>query len=76
MRLAYPNKGGVRYRYYVSNAIVQQRKADAGSAARVPAPEIENLVLDGVRTHLTSTSEAEQSSSATCWSRKAICRRR
>jgi hypothetical protein len=38
--------GSVRYRYYVSHATLQKRKAAAGSIARVPAPEIENLVLD------------------------------
>ena len=59
MSPTHSNKRGVRYRYYVSHAILQQRKTEAGSVARVPAPEIENLVLDGVRTHLTSTSEAE-----------------
>jgi site-specific DNA recombinase len=59
MSPTHSNKGGVRYRYYVSHAIVQQRQADGGSVARVPAPEIENLVLDGVRTHLVSSDEVE-----------------
>jgi site-specific DNA recombinase len=59
MTPTHSNKGGVRYRYYVSHAIVQQRKAEAGSVARVPAPEIENLVLDGVRTHLAAIGEVE-----------------
>src|SRR5437660_10765310 len=53
MSPTHSNKGGVRYRYYVSHAIVQ-RKAEASSVARVPAPEIEKLVLDGIRTHLGS----------------------
>jgi site-specific DNA recombinase len=35
------NKRGVRYRYYLSHAILQNRKAEAGSVARVPAPEID-----------------------------------
>ena len=59
MSPTHSNKGGVRYRYYVSHAIVQQRKADAGSVARVPAPEIETLVLDGVRKHLAAMGTAE-----------------
>ncbi len=45
----------MRYRYYVSHALLQNRKQEAGSVSRVPAPEIERLVLDGVRTHLLST---------------------
>jgi hypothetical protein len=37
---------------------VQNRKAEAGTIARVPAPEIETLVYDGVRRHLAATPEA------------------
>jgi site-specific DNA recombinase len=59
MSPSHSNKLGVRYRYYVSHAILQQRKAEAGSVARVPAPEIEKLVLDGVRKHLASIDEVE-----------------
>jgi site-specific DNA recombinase len=59
MSPSHSNKLGVRYRYYVSHAILQQRKAEAGSIARVPAPEIENLVLDGVRRHLAPIGEVE-----------------
>jgi len=59
MSPTHSNKLGVRYRYYVSHAILQQRKAEAGSIARVPAPEIETLVLDGIRKHLASVGEAE-----------------
>ena len=43
MSPTHSNKLGVRYRYYVSQAILQNRKAEAGSVARVPAPEIETL---------------------------------
>jgi DNA invertase Pin-like site-specific DNA recombinase len=42
-------KGGRRWRYYVSQAILQGRKLEAGSAARVPALEIERRVTDAVR---------------------------
>jgi DNA invertase Pin-like site-specific DNA recombinase len=59
MSPTHSNKLGVRYRYYVSHAILQQRKAEAGSIARVPAPEIETLVLDGVRERLASSGAAE-----------------
>ena len=38
-------KKGVRYRYYVSQAIIQHRKALAGSVPRISAPEIEAAVL-------------------------------
>jgi len=51
MSPTHANKKGVRYRYHVSQALLQNRKAEAGSIARVPAPEIESLVCDGVRKH-------------------------
>jgi site-specific DNA recombinase len=57
MSPTHSNKLGVRYRYYVSHALVQKRKAEAGSVARVPAPEIEALVLDGVRKQLASAAK-------------------
>jgi DNA invertase Pin-like site-specific DNA recombinase len=52
MSPTHSNKLGVRYRYYVSHALLQNRKEEAGSVTRVPAPEIQRLVLDGVRRHL------------------------
>ena len=42
-------KGGRRWRYYVSRALLQGRKQDAGSLARAPAAEIERLVIEAVR---------------------------
>jgi DNA invertase Pin-like site-specific DNA recombinase len=42
-------KGGRRWRYYVSQAILQGRKQDAGSVARVAAGEIERRVCEAVR---------------------------
>ncbi len=37
-------KNGTRYRYYVSQALLQNRDGDAGSIVRIPAREIEDLV--------------------------------
>ncbi|EKS42890.1 recombinase family protein [Afipia clevelandensis] len=54
MTPSHSNKRGVRYRYYVSHALIQGRKRDAGSVNRVPATEIENLVLQAVRQNLSS----------------------
>jgi site-specific DNA recombinase len=42
-------KGGRRWRYYVSQAVLQGRKHEAGSIARVPALEIERRVTEVVR---------------------------
>ncbi|MGB6325737.1 MAG: recombinase family protein [Methylocella sp.] len=59
MSPTHADKRGVRYRYYVSHAILQNRKAEAGSIARVPAPEIETLVCDSIRGHLAAMDAAE-----------------
>ncbi|MDQ6869651.1 MAG: recombinase family protein [Pseudomonadota bacterium] len=59
MSPTHANKRGVRYRYYVSHAILQNRKAEAGNIARVPAPEIETLVCDSVRRHLAAMDAVE-----------------
>ena len=42
-------KDGRRWRYYVSQAVLQGRKHEAGSVARVPALEIERRVAEAVR---------------------------
>jgi site-specific DNA recombinase len=42
-------KKGIRYRYYVSQALLQNRDGVAGSVTRVPAAEIEMLVTDALR---------------------------
>ena len=59
MSPTHANKLGVRYRYYVSQAILQNRKVEAGSIARVPAPEIETLVCEGIRRHLAAMGDGE-----------------
>jgi hypothetical protein len=38
-------KRGVRYRYYVSRATTEGRRGEAGTIARVPAPDVERAVL-------------------------------
>ena len=42
-------KGGQRWRYYVSQAILQGRNHEAGSVARAPALEIEARVAEAAR---------------------------
>jgi hypothetical protein len=42
-------KKGVRYRYYVSSALLQGEKAKAGRVSRVPAKQVEQLVIEAVR---------------------------
>ncbi len=45
-------KRGIKYRYYLSSALLHGRPANAGSAPRVPAVEIETQTVKAVREHL------------------------
>ena len=45
-------KNGVRYRFYVSSALLKGRKAEAGSVPRLSASEIEAAVFKAVRARL------------------------
>jgi site-specific DNA recombinase len=47
-------KNGVRYRYYVSQASLQRRSFEAGSVPRVAGPDIEALVIKGLRENVGS----------------------
>lgn len=42
-------KKGVRYRYYVSHPVLQNRKAEAGTIKRASAPDVEDLVCEAIR---------------------------
>ena len=50
MTPTHTNKKGVRYRYYVSQAVL--RKHLSGPISRLPAPELEATVAGAVRRHL------------------------
>jgi site-specific DNA recombinase len=65
MSPTHANKKGGRYRYYVSQALLQNRKAEAGGIARAPAPEIEGLVCEGVRRQLAAMGETDSPNSLT-----------
>ena len=49
MSPSHANKKGVRYRYYVSQALLQSRKTEAGSIARLSAPDVEALICKAVK---------------------------
>ncbi len=52
MSPSHARKRGIKYRYYLSCALLDGRPAKAGSTPRVPAVEIETLVVEAVREHL------------------------
>jgi site-specific DNA recombinase len=47
-------KGGRRWRYYVSRALLKGRQADAGSVTRVSAGQIEKQVFDATKSVIAS----------------------
>ena len=49
MSPSHTKKRGVRYRYYVSQAL-QQKRSGVGNVRRVSGPDIESVVLDALRT--------------------------
>ena len=65
MTPTHTNKQGVRYRYYVSHALLQKRSKDAGSVTRVPAHEVETAVVAAVRDHLAKSSVVDPEPSIT-----------
>jgi len=52
MSPSFSTKNGVRYRFYVSSALLRGRKDAAGSVARVAAQEIEFAVENAIRQNL------------------------
>jgi len=52
MTPTHARKKGVKYRYYLSSALLNGRADRAGSVARVPAAELETVVVRSVRQHL------------------------
>jgi DNA invertase Pin-like site-specific DNA recombinase len=50
MSPSFSTKNGIRYRFYISSALLRGRKAAAGSVARVAAAEIEDAVLAALKT--------------------------
>ena len=49
-----PAKAGVKYRYYLSSALLNGAAERVGSVARVPAAEVEAVVVKSVREHVRS----------------------
>src|SRR6516164_8180398 len=60
MSPTHANKGGARYHYYVSQAVLQNKPPPSGLVGRVPAAEIEALVVVALRSHLSASSAGEQ----------------
>jgi site-specific DNA recombinase len=56
MTPSFTQKDGKKYRYYLSSPLIQGQAERAGSVHRVPAPEIETLVIDAVRKRIKAST--------------------
>ena len=59
MSPSHVRKGGLKYRYYLSCALFHGAAERAGSVRRVPAADIEALVIRSVREHLKPSQEID-----------------
>jgi hypothetical protein len=62
MSPSHARKGGIKYRYYLSSALLRGVAERAGSVPRVPAVDIETLVVRLVREHLKLTASMDDRS--------------
>ena len=62
MSPSHARKNGIKYRYYLSSPLLQGAAERAGSVRRVPAVEIETLLIGAVREHLKLAEEIDDRS--------------
>src|SRR5690349_4807241 len=53
-------KNGVRYRYYISTPLIQGQPNKAAKLKRIPAAEIETLIVSAVRKRLAGTQQTNE----------------
>lgn len=63
---SFANKGQRQYRYYVSQALLQDRKLPAGIITRLSAPEAETAIEDSLRKELQCTDAAKNLLATDC----------
>lgn len=60
MTPSHARKGGKRYRYYLSSALTDGQAEHAGAVRRVPAAEIEAIVIEAVRKRLKENTSVTE----------------
>jgi hypothetical protein len=57
-------KAGIRYRYYVSTPVLhgEAKTASAGSVPRIPAADIEDIVVKSLKKHLAARQDKSAAS--------------
>ena len=61
MTPTHTNKQGARYRYYVSHAVLQKRKNEAGRVTRISAHDAESAVIRALRDHVRNSAKNDHS---------------
>jgi DNA invertase Pin-like site-specific DNA recombinase len=59
MSPSHVRKAGIKYRYYLSSAVLQGQPERAGSVRRVPAAEVEAHVVAAVREHFGGRTDGD-----------------
>src|SRR4029077_7136478 len=59
MTPSHVRKHTIKYRYYLPSPLLQGQPERAGAVSRIPAAEIEGLVVRSVRDHLNQSEEIE-----------------
>ena len=72
MSPSHTRKRGVKYSYYLSSALVQAQATKAGAISRVPAAEIEAVVLRSVRDHLKLIDPIDDRSLVTTYIERVV----
>ncbi len=56
MSPSFTTKRGVRYRFYISTAVISGRRDQAGSLSRIAAPELETRILAALRQRIPKSA--------------------
>src|SRR3954467_1792181 len=59
MTPSHARKNGTKYRYYISSKLVQGQGEQAGTVNRIPAADVEALVIKAVRSHIGEANDLD-----------------
>jgi site-specific DNA recombinase len=67
-------KAGIRYRYYASTPVLhgEAKTASTGSISRVPAADVEDIIINALKTHLLTKQDGSASSAVQLRGREAL----
>jgi site-specific DNA recombinase len=67
-------KAGIRYRYYASTPVLngEAKTASAGSVSRVPAADVEDIVLKSLEAHFAAQQDVSTSKALPLWDGEAL----